>query len=127
MSGFRCGFPDQCARAVEDSDIKRNGVLAKGARSGRPRRLGDEIAQHPGDFRVGFPGEFQNVLRRVRSARFCAKFNRRPGALEQAREPFIIDAPALRMKVEQPLSKFGHLGEPAADRDPGDRMLLQDI
>ena len=57
MSGFRFGFPDQCARAVEDSDIKRNGALAKSARSGRPRRLGDEIAQRLCDFQVGFSGE----------------------------------------------------------------------
>ena len=125
MSWFRFGFPNQRARAVEDNDIERNGARAKNARCGRPRRLCDEIAQRLGDFCVSFPGEVQDMLRRVRYASFRAKFSPRPGALKQAREPFIIDAPAFGVEVEQPLSKFGHLGEPAADRDAGDRMLLQ--
>ena len=125
MSASRFRLAHKRARTAEDGDIERDAGFSESAGGGRPRRLGDKIAQSRGGFRIGFPGEFQNMLRGIRLASQSAKFDRAARISKQTREPLVIDTTAFGVKVEQSLAELGHFGETARDRNPRDRVLPQ--
>ncbi len=94
MSASRFRLAHKRARTAEDGDIERDAGFSESAGGGRPRRLGDKIAQSRGGFRIGFPGEFQNMLRGIRLASQSAKF-------ESSRPHFEADPRATRYRHDR--------------------------
>ena len=111
MSDFRVRMPRERSGAIKHGHIERNAGPVENARHNGPSRLREQAAQARGDLRVGFPGDFQNMLGGVRLARLRAKIGRAAGGLKHTGQPLIINAPALGMEVEQSLPELRHLGE----------------